>query len=93
MGKYTFEDLKKDLSINREVEINYKGVKFAIVNDKSKHNYSWFFIVESEMTISSLICSFEDNSRLQEFIDNLTIDNIPLKNIIDSEQYEDYTIF
>ena len=95
MSEYTFENFREDLVVGREMEFEFNGAKFSIVNgpnENSKDGYVWYFIVTSSVSIEVVICDFEDRERLLKFVDELNIDGIALKDIINGELHTEFYI-
>ncbi|WP_100066027.1 hypothetical protein [Miniphocaeibacter massiliensis] len=95
MSDYTFDNFKEDLVIGHEMDFEFNGAKFGIVNGPNENSVDgsvWHFIVTSSVSIEVVICDFEDRDRLLKFVDELNIDGIYLKDIINGELYTEIYI-
>lgn len=84
--KYSFKELLHDLKTGREIEFNYNGKTYSIVNGNDK----WYFCEENQITE---LCDFEETDILQDKIKKLFIQNKSVDDIINKKLYMDKTLY
>ncbi|WP_100066026.1 hypothetical protein [Miniphocaeibacter massiliensis] len=95
MSDYTFDNFKEDLVMGREMEFKFNGAGFSIINipdENSVDEAVWYFSILSNVDVGVVICDFEDRERLLKFVDELYIDGIALKDIINGELHTELYI-
>lgn len=84
--EYSFNEMLNDLKIGREIEFDYKGQHYSIVNSDGK----WFFCEEKQ---SVELCGFEEVNILLDKIKKLILQNEPIENIINRKLYTQDTLY
>ncbi|QOS99329.1 hypothetical protein JNUCC42_00580 [Brevibacterium sp. JNUCC-42] len=79
---YTFENLRQDLSMNREVEFKYEGNWYSITFSKE----GWFFKKFND--IDGAI-PFKDETE----IEYISINDRSLKEIFNNNEYEEMILY
>lgn len=82
---YTFKQLKKDLLVGREIEFKYNGNLYSLTNSSK----GWALCCNNELIGNY----FKDIKHLIFFIDQVKIDNMYLKELIDLNKYEQKTLY
>ena len=88
VGKYTFDDFREALFRGEEMDFEFNGASFGIVNGPDENSVDgavWHFIINSSVEVDIVICDFEDREKLLKFVDELYIDGISLKDIINGD--------
>ncbi|WP_101696368.1 hypothetical protein [Clostridium minihomine] len=84
--EYSFNKMLNDLKIGREIEFDYKGQHYSIVNGNGK----WFFCEDKQ---SVELCNFEEVNILLDKIKKLILQNEPIENVIDRKLYTQDTLY
>lgn len=86
MNEYKFKDLIDDLLHNREIEFCFNNFSYSISNLTINNKSYWQFDNNTEQK-STRICNFNENETLINFVKNLIIKDISLKDIFNNNLY------
>lgn len=84
--EYSFNEMLNDLKMGREIEFDYNGYHYAIVNGNGK----WFFCEDKQ---SRELCEFGEVDILIDKVKTLVLQNEPLEEIIDQKSYTQNTLY
>lgn len=83
---YSFSKLLNDLKDGREIEFDYNGNTYSIVNGNGK-----WFLCEKKKSIE--LCNFEEVDILQEKIRHIKIQDKSIEDIINKKLYVKDTLY
>lgn len=84
--EYSFYEMLQDLNMGREMEFDYNGHHYAIVNGNGK----WFFCEDKQ---SRELCEFGYVDVLMEKVKALVLQHEPLDKIVDQKLYTENTLY
>ena len=88
---YTFQDIKKQLEIGREIEFQYHNKQYSITN---WDGYWWIYNDTDHITLSKVDYRVKDSykSLIQE-LSKLYIDNKSIVEIFDNLEYNTESLY
>jgi hypothetical protein len=77
--KYTFDNLKDDLLIGREIGFNFRGHRYSIIKNKGKWYLTKFYAEEYEFeTVDTLLSSKIQGAKISEIFNNEDFDDLTI---------------
>lgn len=86
---YSFENFKEDLSHGGEANFTYKGLIYAIVRTGGDNPLDGWYYCDPTKSHEEIV--FYDN--MSSLLDNSVIDGRSLKEVFNSDEIEDITIW